>query len=209
MLNNKFNSKEEFISYTIQQKIRMEKGFLTCSERNQLKEMLKEDYKPTIINENKEKEKIPLIQDRKQLSQLCQEVTKDDNITEIVKKLKDALACYAGYGISACQIGINKRISYLKIPKFINKQLEFNEYIIINAKIIEKDRIIRLKNEACLSFPGLFIDTQRYVFCTVEYLNEKLEPQTGMFQDLESFAIQHECDHQYGILLFDRKWRAK
>jgi len=207
MLNNKFKSQSEFDAYITEQNIRMTKGCLTRSEREQLKSMLVKDYKPIIIEQ--EKTKLPLVSSRSELNKPCQEVTKEDNIKEIVQKLKDTFACYAGYGISANQIGIQKRISYVKIPKIVNKELQFSEYIIINAKIIEKDRPIKLQNEMCLSFPGIPVTTERYVFCTVEFLNEKMELQTSLFQDLEALAIQHECDHQDGITLFDRKWRAK
>jgi len=207
MLNNKFKSQSEFDTYIAEQNIRMTKGFLTRSEREQLKTMLVKDYKPIIIEQ--EKTKLPLVTNLEELKKPCQEVTKDDNILEIIQKLKDTATCYSGYGISANQIGIQKRISYVKIPKIVNKELQFSEYILINAKIVEKERPIKLQNEMCLSFPGIPVTTERYVFCTVEYLNEKMELQTGLFSDLESFAIQHEIDHQFGITLFDKKWRAR
>jgi len=81
--------------------------------------------------------------------------------------------------------------------------------IVINPKIIEKDRPIKVMNEGCLSFPGVFIHTRRYVFITVEYLNEKLEPKIATFQDVESIALQHEIQHLQGRTMFDSKWRAK
>jgi len=209
MLKTEFKDKLDFDIYVCIQKVRMEKGYLTVSERNQSKQMLDKNYKPTFIKE--EKPKLPIVTNIKELKKPCQEVTKEDNIKEIIKKLKDTLACYEGLGITANQIGIQKRISYVKIPEYNTKErkIDFKEYILINAKIIEKSNPTKAQNEGCLSFPGVYVTTKRYVYCTVEYMNEKLKLQTGVFQDLESFCVAHEIDHQNGLTIFDKKWRSK
>jgi peptide deformylase len=153
----------------------------------------------------------PIITNINELRQLCQEVTNNDNIKELIQDLKDTLATKKGVGLTANQIGINKKISYIKLPKGISKdkKIDYNEYILINAKIVEKDRPIQVRGESCLSFPGVSVITRRYVFITVTYLDENLRERTGLFQDLEALVVQHEIDHQSGIVLFDRKWRAK
>lgn len=204
MIKTQFKDLLEFDTYLIEQKSRMSKGYLTRSERETLKKMLEKDYKPYIVKE--ERKKLPLVTNIAELSKQCQEVTKEDNIKEIVQKLKDTLACYNGIGLSANQIGIQKKISYIKIPSFENKEFKLKEYVLINAKIIEKDRPIQVKGESCLSFQGVQVITKRFVFITVEYLDENLKSQVMAVQDLESLAIQHEVDHQLGITLFDRKW---
>jgi peptide deformylase len=153
----------------------------------------------------------PIVTNIAELRKPCETVELNEDIKEIIQSLKDTLEAKKGLGLTANQIGINKCISYIKIPKRINKnkEIQYNELILINAKIIEKDRPIRINNESCLSFPGINVTTKRYVFITVEYLNEKMELQTAMFQDLEAICIAHEIDHQNGITIFDRKWRAK
>ena len=151
MLKTQFKNQLEFDVYIAERKVDMEKGYLTRSEREVFKKMLEKDYKPTFIKE--EKPKLPIVTDIRELRKPCQEVTKEDNIKEIIQQLKDTLESVGGLGISANQIGIQKKISYLKIPKFTDKKIEFNEYILINAKIIEKSRPIQIKNESCLSFP--------------------------------------------------------
>jgi peptide deformylase len=152
---------------------------------------------------------LPIITNISELRKPCVPVEKGEDIGGIIRDLKDTLIARGGLGISANQIGINKRISYIKIPVNKNKEIQYNEYILINAKIVEKDRPIQVKNEGCISFHGVYVNTRRYVFCTVEFLNEKLELQTGIYQDIEAICVQHEIDHQNGITLFDRKWVAK
>jgi peptide deformylase len=153
----------------------------------------------------------PIITNIKELRKPCELVTKEDNIKEIIRDLKDTLESKKCIGLTANQIGINKRISYIKIPKSIdkNKQIQYNEYILINAKIIEKERPIQVKNESCVSFPGIGVITRRYIFIIVESLDEQMKIQTRILQDLESICVQHEIDHTLGLTIFDKKWRSK
>ncbi len=209
MIKNQFKDQTEFNTYIAEQKIAMEKGWLTRSEREQIKNMLDKNYKPHIVKETPKKTAKPLVTNYKQLRRPCESVTKEDDINSIVKDLKDALNAYGGIGISANQIGIQKRISYLRIPKVVNKKIDFAEIILINPKILERDTPIKVRNEACLSFPGVYVDTQRFVYITVENYNEKLEPMTFVSQDLEAITIQHEYSHLLGRTIFEDKWRAK
>lgn len=207
MIKTQFKNQIEFDTYLVEQKTNMEKGYLTVSERTQLKKMLEKDYKPIFIKEVSEK--LPIISDINQLRKPCQEVTKEDNIEEIIKKLKDTLINNGGLGLTANQIDIQKKISYIRVPKIEGKQLKFTEYILINARIIEKDKPIQVKNEQCLSFPGVYVNTRRFIYCTVEYYDANLVPHTVAVQDLDSLVIQHETDHQNSIVLFDNRWRTK
>jgi len=209
MLKIQFKDQLEFDIYKVEQKVKMEKGYLTKSEREALKKMLEKDYKPTFIEVKPAG--LPIVTNIRELRQPCQEITKEDNIKEIIQDLKDTLAIKNGVGLSANQIGINKKISYIKMPKGISKdkKIDYNEYILINAKIIEKDRPIQVRGESCLSFPGVSVITKRYVFITATYLDENLRERTGLFQDLEAICVAHEIDHQNGVTIFDRKWRSK
>jgi len=209
MLKNIFSSQTEFNIYIAEQKVRKENKGLTVSERKQLEEMIK-----TPNNYIKEIKEIPqgckIITDINKLCHPSELVTKEDDIKFIIKNLKETLEYKKCLGLTANQIGINKKISYIKIPKFFDQKSmkwNYNEYILINTKIIEKDRPIKVTNETCVSFPNVPVTTRRYVFITVEYLNEKMKPQAMAYQDLEALAIQHECDHQNGLTIFDRKWR--
>ena len=208
MIRKDFETKQQADIYLIGEEIRMKDGYLTRSEREELKKYLgkgellvKKSVTPV--------QKVSLVSDRKLLSRPGEVVTKEDDVAGIVKKLKDALSTQSGLALTANQIGINKRISYLRIPKFDGKGIDFTEMIIINARIIERDKPIKVDNEACLSFPGISVTTQRFIFITVEYLDENLKTQVMSCQDLESLVLQHEIDHQNGITLFDRKWRTR
>lgn len=206
-------NKIEYDIYITKEKIRLEKGYLTRSEREALqkmidnpKEYIKENV-PVIVKKN-----LPIVTDKNILKQQCEEVTSVDDVKEIIQSLKDTLKWQPNaIGLSAPQIGIKKAVCFISIPS-INKEtntIEYHEKVLINPVIIEVSNPIRVNGEGCCSFPGLRVNTDRYIYCTVEFLDENLKPQVGSVQDLESFAIQHEVDHLSGILIFDRKHRAK
>ena len=210
MLKTTFKTKPEMDIYIQEQKVRQYKGYLTCSERRLLQEMIDNPNK-YIIEEKLNPHIKKIITDISILRKSCQLVTKEDNIDEIINSLKETLKSIGGLGLSTNQIGYNKQISYCKIPKLNSKtkQLEYNEIILINPKIIEKERKIIFKNEGCLSIPYIRVDTDRYVFITVKNHDKNLKEQIFMAQDLESFVIQHELDHLNGITILERKHRKK
>jgi peptide deformylase len=153
-----------------------------------------------------------IITNIKELRIPCLAVEKNEDIKQIIIDLKDTLESTKGLGLSANQIGYNKRVSYLKVPIKVDpktKEIEYTELILINAKIVEKTKSVKIMNEACLSFPGITITTQRYIFIVVENYNEQLEVNMMLLQDNESLVCQRELDHLAGRTILDRKWRAK
>jgi peptide deformylase len=186
----------------------MEKGFLTVSERKELKPLLEKDYKPNIIKEEVQVLKgKTIVTNYKELRKPTIPVEKGEDVKSIIQDLKDTLNRVSGLGLSANQIGEKKSISFVKIPKMVDKKIEFTELVLINPEIVEKSKPIRCNNESCLSFPGIFVDTMRYVFSTVTFLNDRFEEETMLLQDLESFCILHECSHLRGRTIFEDRYR--
>jgi peptide deformylase len=208
MLKTQFKDQMELDIYLAEQKERKIKGYLTRSEREQLDKIIKSP-KEYIVPEKVSKPS--LVTNINELRKPCLKVEEKEDVRGVIEKLKDTLSKVGGLGITANQIGINKRISYIRIPKFTDKEkrIQYNEYILINTELVSKSNPVKVTNEGCLSFPGVEVTTQRYIFITARYENEKREMQTGIFSDLEGFAVQHETDHQDGITIFDRKWRAR
>ena len=200
-------TKLEYDTHISEQKIRMEKGYLTRSERDKLKHMI-DNPKDYIKAPQPELPKgKPIITSLKELRIPSVPVEKGEDVKSIIKDLKETLVAHpTGLGLSAPQIGVKKQISYIRMPYLSdNKTLEFRETVLINPVITEKARKIIYKGEGCLSIPRIFIDTDRYVFITVSYLDENFKEQTRMVQDVESFAFQHEISHLSGKLIFDFK----
>ncbi len=152
-----------------------------------------------------------IVRDLRILRKSCVKVEEKENIKQIVADLKDSLDPEKGYGLSANQIGYNKRIAYVKLPKIDNKthQVSYEEHVIVNPKIVEKQHAIRFAQEGCLSLPGIKVDTFRYNFVIVECLDEKLEKKTHLMVGMKAIVFQHEIDHLNGKTLFDKKYRNK
>lgn len=136
-------------------------------------------------------------EDRKILSTPSEEVNEKDNINEIIQDLKDSLFAVEGaygVGLSAVQIGILKRICFIR---YAGKEL-----ILINPKIIwtrtgphsSKDF-----EEGCLSVPNVSAKINRPQKIICEYINENGEKEQIADGGWMSAIIQHEIDHMNGI----------
>ncbi|MDD4036446.1 MAG: peptide deformylase [Bacilli bacterium] len=141
-------------------------------------------------------------------------LTKDDlnNIEKMIEYLKNSQIeelslkydLRPGMGLSACQLGVNKR--YFVI---VHEQEDgsFKEYIIINPEIVSysDELIYACDGEGCLSVnrdvEGII---PRYARVTVKArdLNNK-EISIRAREEL-AIAFQHEMDHLNGILFFDK-----
>jgi len=157
-----------------------------------------------------------VIYNEKMLRDKCESVSSLDEGQEISRHLFKILSENKnGIGLSAIQVGIKKNVFVVNV----NEPLYF-----VNAKIIEEKFPI-ISDEGCLSFPNKYIKTKRFaqIKVTADNINGaitygyhgdletdyKSNPNLKLNNKdlLESIAIQHEIDHQQGILMYDRKFK--
>ena len=125
-------------------------------------------------------------------------------LRDLIQDLADTLAHWRantgyGRGIAAPQIGVLRRVIFLKLPGV-------EPWPLINPEIIDyiDERIVVW--DACLSFLSIFMQVERHRQITVRYQNlegETLEFNAGDDRNL-SELLQHEIDHLDGILAIDR-----
>ena len=139
--------------------------------------------------------KKPIISDMQILRQKSLPATSDE-VQAILQDLNDSLDLKRGIGLSAIQIGIPKNVSIIRHDGV--------KIDLINAYIVEKDNKCRIQGEGCLSLAGIRVDTRRYGYITI-INNGKREDYAGTL----AIAIQHELDHQNGLTILDRKWKAR
>ncbi len=135
----------------------------------------------------------------------------DKKIFNLIKDLKETLAVQkdpVGVGLAAPQIGKNLRMFAIKPkedikiiinPQVISVSKEQKELIDENTKLME----------GCLSLPNLYGPLKRPDSIKVNYLNEKGDKITSLFDGFEAQIIQHEIDHLNGILFTDRLLEQK
>jgi len=144
---------------------------------------------------------------------------KSEEIKEITLKIKElALAMLEimikekGIGLAASQIGELKRIIVIQAergpevyinPKIIKKSKE-NKFSFFPFAKARESKETEIREEGCLSFPGLFLKVKRAKEVEVEFLNLRGEKNKIKAEGLPARVFQHEIDHLDGILFIDR-----
>jgi peptide deformylase len=125
-------------------------------------------------------------------------------ISELVRDMADTLAHWRattgyGRGIAAPQLGVLKRVIFLKLPGA-------EPWPLINPEIVGSSEEKIVVWDACLSFLSIFMQVERSREITVRYQDidgETREFEAGDDRNL-SELLQHEIDHLEGILAIDR-----
>lgn len=136
--------------------------------------------------------------------ELRQKSKKVDKITEeiktLVKNMFETMYNANGIGLAAPQVGINLQI-------FIT-DVDNNPLVFINPEIIHTEGK-EIKEEGCLSFPGLYELVARASKVVVKAVNLEGQEFKLEAENLLARAIQHEYDHLNGVLIIDRISKAR
>ena len=124
----------------------------------------------------------------------------DKELHRLVQDLTDTMMDAPGAGLAAPQLGVGLRVFTWHVDgelgHLVNPQLRLSEEV-------------QDGEEGCLSFPGIFADTQRALRVVASGFDQHGEPVTVEGSDLLSRCIQHETDHLDGILFIDRMDREQ
>ena len=144
--------------------------------------------------------------DEEYLRQISKEVLfSDKSLKSDVKKLESFCQQTECFALAAVQIGIPKRIVYLKnttldVPL---EDMDYNESkILINPVIISRKGKTKYW-EACLScLDNMGLVTRPYKM-TIQYCDINGNKHEEIFEGFEATVISHELDHLDGILHMD------
>jgi peptide deformylase len=125
-------------------------------------------------------------------------------VRSLTQDLADTLAHWRaetgyGRGIAAPQLGVLKRVIFIKLPGE-------EPWPLINPEIIERSDEKIIIWDGCLSFLSIFVQVERHREITVRYQSldgVQQEFRAGDDRNL-SELLQHEIDHLDGILALDR-----
>lgn len=139
------------------------------------------------------------------LRQVAKPVTEfNDELKAVCDKLLATMYHYNGCGLAATQVGVNMRIYVMDTTRDQSDPIVF-----INPEITATEGRMPFQ-EGCISFPGVYIQTEHAHKVTVKY-----QDVDGAFQEvtyegnLESACVQHELEHLDGILMIDHLSRMK
>jgi peptide deformylase len=135
------------------------------------------------------------------LYQTCSSVTKEDQDQVLswaydLDCVMEDIRSKFGFGraIAAPQIGIMKRMFYVKLPE------EDQARIILNPHFSAKSDAKFEVWDDCMSLPNLLVKVERHQSVTMDYVDENFEPQQWTARDDISELLQHEYDHLDGIV---------
>ncbi len=137
------------------------------------------------------------------LKQRAEEVKEfDQEIRDLVRDMFDTMYRKGGVGLAANQVGVLKRVIVIDLHSRTEKQGK-EQIILINPEIVVQEGEI-VKEEGCLSLPGLYRKVKRAAYVKVKAQNLEGEEFEIEGEGLLARAFQHEIDHLDGIVFIDR-----
>ncbi|MCL2717595.1 MAG: peptide deformylase [Lachnospiraceae bacterium] len=116
----------------------------------------------------------------------------------LISDMIDTMYSIEGIGLSACQVGVLKRIFVVDA----NEEYGEEPLVLINPRILESSGE-QTGNEGCLSIPGKHGTVTRPNYVKVLAYDEKLKPFEFEATELLARAVCHEIDHLDGRLYLD------
>lgn len=129
---------------------------------------------------------------------------KDEETQKIVQEMKSVLEVSKnGVGLSASQIGYNKRIIVACLDK--NKPEDIS--VFLNPSITNESEEKMHFSEGCLSYPGFYSVIERPREIEVFYETENGEEKREKYEDFACVVLCHEIDHTKGICKVGERYR--
>jgi peptide deformylase len=120
-----------------------------------------------------------------------------DNLLYTAKTSEEQVGVESG-GISAPQVGVTKRVSYI----FNYDTGEFE--VLINPEVKNIGNKTDIDIEGCLSVPNVEENVERYKKIKVKYIDREGNKINRRFTGLNARVVQHEVDHLDGVLFIDK-----
>ena len=130
-----------------------------------------------------------------------------DDIVDTIEDLKETLLYGEGLGISAPQIGINKRIIVVGAKK---ENIKYNDAEEIPLTVMINPRWKKVTDdtdsqyEGCMSVPEIRGKVERYKNIELTYYNENGDKIKKQLNGFFARLVQHECDHLDGIVFLEK-----
>jgi peptide deformylase len=124
----------------------------------------------------------------------------NETIHRLIDDMIETMHEAPGIGLAAPQVGESKQVMVVDI-RAIEPESEI--IVLINPQIVEADGEA-VREEGCLSVPGLLSDIKRHDKVKVRGLNREGKAVEIMGEGLLARVFQHEIDHLNGTVILDR-----
>lgn len=136
-----------------------------------------------------------IVTDIEQLRRPTSFVNPGTDISEIVANLFRELKEFRAFALAANQLGYTLRI-------FVMTMNPSPPICIVNPRIV-KVRGSQIKEEHCLSLPGIVRKVKRPKTVTIKGLNQYYKPVRYRLNGMQAAIACHEVDHLIGKLIID------
>ena len=126
----------------------------------------------------------------------------NQEVRDLVNDMFETMYKRGGVGLAANQVGVLKRVVVIDLHSRTEKQGK-EQLVLINPEIISQEGEV-VKEEGCLSLPGLYRKVKRAAYVKVKAQNVEGEEFELEAEGLLARALQHEIDHLNGIVFIDR-----
>lgn len=140
------------------------------------------------------------------LREMGQDIAADyEGLTQLIEDMWETMYYSDGIGLAAPQIGRAIRLFVIDADPMKDAFPECAGFkrVFINAHIVEYSQVTLNEQEGCLSIPSIHEVVTRPESITIEYMNERFEPQCETFTGFAARVVQHEYDHIDGVLFID------
>ena len=152
---------------------------------------------------------------RQQARELSREEILGQETQRLIEDMRDTMRDAPGVGLAAPQVGVSLRLAVIEDrqeyhAKSTAAHLEERQrrpvpfHVIVNPRIVATSESPVEFFEGCLSVTGYAAVVPRWPAVTVEYLDERAEPQRVEARGWYARILQHEIDHLGGTLYIDR-----
>jgi peptide deformylase len=121
--------------------------------------------------------------------------TKEDTL-QLVLDLGASLRYHNGIGLSACQVGIMKKV-------FVIETGDELPLAIFNPSILDENTP-EVAEEGCLSFFQLIVKVERPTSIRIRFQDANGITHTTKFEGLSAKVVSHEVDHLLGYTMKDK-----
>jgi peptide deformylase len=122
-----------------------------------------------------------------------------DQVRALVPRLLSTMYRAPGIGLAAPQVGVGLRLAVVDLQEDDKN----NPIVLINPEIVASSKEEAVREEGCLSLPGMYADVTRPAIVKVRYYDQQGVRQEIQAEGLLSACLQHELDHLDGVLFVD------
>lgn len=142
------------------------------------------------------------------LKKVGEEITPDyPGLSELIENMFESMYEANGVGLAAQQINKALKLFIIDAAPYAEEHPELKDFkkVFINAEIVNEEGDEWDFEEGCLSVPGINEFVRRKPVVYLNYHDEKFNfHENQRFDGLIARIIQHEYDHNQGILFVER-----